>query len=104
MSGDGLATPAAPPPAMPPAMPPSDPSPVEAALQAVEHTRRNLFPFRFERWLTLGLAAFLDQCGRSGVGANFPGGLPPIPGRGSGGASPRGTAAEALAALGAGTA
>lgn len=74
---------------------------MDAAVAAVEHTRRHLFPFRFERWLTLGLAAFLDQCGRGGVGANFPGGgLPPIPGRGSGGSSARDSASEALAGLG----
>src|SRR5437899_3615380 len=51
------------------------PSPLDAAQQAIDHTRRHLFPFRFERWLVLGCVAFLDQCGRqSGMrGAfNFP--------------------------------
>ncbi len=41
-------------------------SPVEAAQQAVEYARRQLFPFRFDRWLALGFVAFLDQCGRGG--------------------------------------
>jgi hypothetical protein len=45
-------------------------APLDAAQQAVEHTRRHLFPFRFERWLALGFVAFLDQCGRSG-GSSF---------------------------------
>jgi hypothetical protein len=45
------------------------PSPLDAAQQAIDHTRRHLFPFRFERWLVLGCVAFLDQCGRrSGMG------------------------------------
>jgi hypothetical protein len=35
-----------------------------AAQEAMEHTRRRLFPFRFETWLVLGFATFLDQCGR----------------------------------------
>jgi hypothetical protein len=41
----------------------------DAARDAIEHTRRHLFPIRVERWLILGFVAFLDQCGRS-----FPGG------------------------------
>jgi hypothetical protein len=41
-------------------------SPLDAARSAIEHTKRYLFPFRFERWLILGFLAFLDQCGRSG--------------------------------------
>jgi hypothetical protein len=45
-----------------------EPSPLEAATAAYEHTRRHLFPFQFERWLALGLVAFLDQCGRGGMG------------------------------------
>jgi hypothetical protein len=51
-------------------------SPMDAAQRAIEHTRRSLFPFRFERWLLLGFVAFLDQCGRSGgsLPSNFPGG------------------------------
>jgi hypothetical protein len=48
-----------------PPVPP--PSPFAAAQQAIDHTRRHLFPFRFERWLILGCVAFLDQCGRQGV-------------------------------------
>ena len=38
----------------------AEPSPIDAAREAFEHTRRQLFPFRFERWLTLGFVAFLD--------------------------------------------
>ena len=56
-------------------------SPIEAAQQAVERTRRQLFPFRFDRWLALGFVAFLDQCGRAmGSGG----------GTGGGGSSTRG--------------
>jgi hypothetical protein len=40
-------------------------SPVEAAREAVGHTRRRLFPIRLETWLVLGFLAFLDQCGRT---------------------------------------
>ena len=48
------------------------PSPLDAAQQAIDHTRRQLFPFRFERWLILGCVAFLDQCGRqSGMRGAF---------------------------------
>src|SRR5947207_4707055 len=48
------------------------PSPLDAAQQAIDHTRRHLFPFRFERWLILGCVAFLDQCGRqSGMRGAF---------------------------------
>lgn len=35
---------------------------------------RCLFPFRFEAWLVLGLVAFLEACGRGGVGGAVPGG------------------------------
>jgi len=75
-----------------PALPLTEPSPIEAAREAVEHTRRLLFPFRFDRWLALGAVAFLDQCGRGGVGGMLPGGPPgggrlPSPGTGSGGLS-----------------
>jgi hypothetical protein len=49
---------------------PRDVSPIEAARDAIEHTRRNLFPFNFSRWMTLGFLAFLDQCGR-GIGSSF---------------------------------
>ncbi len=40
-------------------------SPVDAARAAWQHTRSQLFPIRLERWLVLGLLAFLDQCGRA---------------------------------------
>jgi hypothetical protein len=62
------------------------PSALDAAQRAIEHTRRQLFPFRFERWLVLGCVAFLDQCGRrSGMaGFNVPGG----PGGWGGGGGP----------------
>ena len=40
-------------------------SPVEAARAAWQHTRSQLFPIRLEKWLVLGLLAFLDQCGRA---------------------------------------
>src|SRR6266850_5747431 len=64
----------------------AEPSPIEAAREAFEHTRRLLFPFRFERWLTLGFVAFLDQCGRGGVGGAWPGSPPGggFPGTGAG--------------------
>jgi len=53
-------------------------SPLDAAQQALTYTRRQLFPFRFERWLALGVVAFLDQCGRTqaGFSTRFPMGLP----------------------------
>ena len=63
-------------------------SPVDAARDAFDHTRRQLFPLRFEKWVLLGLVAFLDQCGRSlpggggstgggdSHGPRVPGGLP----------------------------
>jgi hypothetical protein len=50
-----------------------EPSPIDAATQAFEHTKAHLFPFRFERWLALGLLAFLDQCGRGGMTGSLPG-------------------------------
>ena len=53
-----------------------EPSPLDAAVAAYEHTRRHLFPFKFERWLALGLVAFLDQCGRGGISGTVPGGGP----------------------------
>jgi hypothetical protein len=43
---------------------------VDAARDAIAHTRRHLFPVRLERWLVLGLLAFLDQCGRAGGGGS----------------------------------
>ena len=62
-------------------------SPVDAARDAFDHTRRQLFPFRFEKWVLLGLLAFLDQCGRSlpGGGGSTGGGDghgPRLPGGG----------------------
>jgi hypothetical protein len=45
-------------------------SPLDAAQQAIEHTRQRLFPFRFERWLALGFVAYLEQCGRGGGGGS----------------------------------
>jgi hypothetical protein len=65
----------------------AEPSPVEAAREAVDHTRRLLFPFRFEHWLTLGLVAFLEQCGRGGMGGALPG-PPPIGGWPDAGSAP----------------
>ena len=64
-------------------------SPLDAAQQAIEHTRRGLFPFRLERWLLLGLVAFLDQCGRGGAAIpNLPGGrFPDSSGHGGDGAA-----------------
>lgn len=47
------------------AVPSSNVSPVDALRDAFDHTRRQLFPIRVEKWLVLGLLAFLDQCGRS---------------------------------------
>ncbi len=67
-----------------------EPSPLDAASGAYEHTRRLLFPFNFERWLALGLVAFLDQCGRGGIGGSVPGGGGPGPGFGGGGNGPSG--------------
>ena len=43
-------------------------SAIDAARDAIAHTRRHLFPIRPQRWLVLGLLAFLDQCGRGGGG------------------------------------
>lgn len=58
----------------PPALP-ARVSAIEAAREAIEHTKHHLFPIRFERWLALGFVAFLDQCGRSGgLGVPGPGG------------------------------
>lgn len=50
------------------------PSPVDAARDAWDRTRRELFPIRLEKWLVLGLLAFLDQCGRTFRGGGGPGG------------------------------
>jgi hypothetical protein len=64
-------------------------SPVDAARAAWQHTRSQLFPVRPEKWLVLGLLAFLDQCGRAfrggggsssrgnGHGPGAPGAWPP---------------------------
>jgi hypothetical protein len=64
----------------------AEPSPIEAATAAYEHTRRLLFPFKFERWLALGLVAFLDQCGRGSGGLGNIRVVNPFPGGGSSGA------------------
>jgi hypothetical protein len=53
---------------------------IDAATEAVAHTRRHLFPIRPLRWLALGFLAFLDQCGRAVTGGGPGGG-----GRGHGG-------------------
>jgi hypothetical protein len=45
----------------------------DAARDAIDHTRRNLFPLRVEKWLVLGFLAFLDQCGRT-LNGSVPGG------------------------------
>jgi hypothetical protein len=50
------------------------PSPVDAARDAWDSTRQALFPIRVEKWLALGLLAFLDQCGRTFRGGGGPGG------------------------------
>ena len=61
-------------------------SALDAAQQALAHTRRHLFPFKFERWLALGFVAFLDQCGRTqaGISSRLPGGLHDKDGGGGG--------------------
>jgi hypothetical protein len=76
-------------------------SPLDAAQEAAAFTRRQLFPFKFERWLALGFVAFLDQCGRTqaGVSTRFPMGMPE---HGGGGEHPSGAVlSEAAAWLGA---
>lgn len=69
----------------------AEPSPIDAARDAWDHTRRVLFPFRFNLWLGLGAVSFLDQCGRGGVGGAVPG-TPPagVPGDGGGAGLPAG--------------
>jgi hypothetical protein len=70
---------------------------LDAAQAAVDHTRRYLFPFHFERWVALGFVAFLDQCGRTGAGGSFN-----VPGAGAGDADGGGPDIEpVLAWLGA---
>src|SRR5436190_13164004 len=49
-------------------------SALDAAGRALRETRARLRPFHFGRWLTLGFVAWLDQCGRSGAGFQWPGG------------------------------
>lgn len=64
---------------------------VDAVHDAFVHTKEQLFPFRFDRWLPLGFVAFLDQCGRHGGGAsnlrlpNLGGGGPSGGGKGGSG-------------------
>jgi hypothetical protein len=62
-------------------------SALDAAQQAMAHTRRHLFPFQFDRWLALGFVAFLDQCGRTQAGFSnrLPAGLHNKGGGGGGG-------------------
>ena len=60
-------------------------SATDAARDAVDLVKRRLFPFRFDRWFALGFMAFLDQCGRTGGGFNFPSGGGGSPGGGGGG-------------------
>jgi len=48
----------------------------DAVREAIDHTRRSLFPVRVDRWLFLGFVAFLDQCGRSFNGGGGGGGSP----------------------------
>jgi hypothetical protein len=67
---------------------------LDAAQDAVQHTRRHLFPFDLRRWLTLGFVAFLDQCGRGGFGMQLPGG-----GTGGGDGSGTGNIEKGLAWL-----
>jgi hypothetical protein len=56
-----------------PAAPAERVSVLDALNDAVSHTQRFLVPPRLDRWLALGLVAFLDQCGRQG-GVSYPGG------------------------------
>jgi hypothetical protein len=83
-------------------VPPTRVSAVDAAQQAIEHVRAALFPFRFDRWLALGFLAFLEQCGRGGMGnggsLNVPGGGG---GSGSGSASPEAEMSRVLDWMGA---
>jgi hypothetical protein len=81
----------------PPATP-LEPSPIDAAGDAYQHTRRHLFPFKFERWLALGLIAFLDQCGRGSGGIGNVNVVNPFP---SGGSSGTGNADGGLGEVGA---
>ena len=47
---------------------------VDAAREAVQHTRRHLLPVNPLKWLILGFLAFLDQCGRGLAGGGPQGG------------------------------
>lgn len=47
---------------------------VDAARDAVQHTRRHLLPVNPLKWLILGFLAFLDQCGRGLAGGGPQGG------------------------------
>jgi hypothetical protein len=49
-------------------------SPFDAARDAWQHTRRELFPIKPGKWLALGFLAFLDQCGRTFRGGGGGGG------------------------------
>jgi len=63
-------------------------SPADAARAAWQHTRSQLFPIRLERWLVLGLLAFLDQCGRAFRGGGGSSGSGGGNGHGTGGGWP----------------
>jgi hypothetical protein len=76
---------------VPPAAPLAAAAAFDAAQDAVDHTRRHLFPFDLRRWITLGFVAFLDQCGRGGSFG--------LPGGGGGGGGDGGTAGEIEAGL-----
>jgi hypothetical protein len=69
---------------MPTPTPSATVSPIDAARAAYHHTRSQLFPIRLDRWLVLGLLAFLDQCGRAfrGGGGSTGGGNGHEPGGG----------------------
>jgi len=75
------------PTASPAPSPPGASAALDAIGEAIELTRLRLFPIRFETWLALGFAAFLDQCGRRGTAFSVPGG-----GGGDGGGSRSGDA------------
>jgi len=83
-----------------PPAPGRGPSAFDAAQQAIDHTRRHLFPFRFERWLVLGCVAFLDQCGRQqAMGGRFSAPWPGTWGGGGGGGRPAGTGEDVTKAV-----
>jgi hypothetical protein len=62
-------------------------SSLDAVAEAIEHTRKRLFPFDLVRWIMLGFVCFLDQCGRQGGGGGNLGNFP-SPGGGGGSGDP----------------